>query len=118
MNNHTYDRDLAERLIPFLRSVTREIRERSAKIDRLDRALESRERRDPVAQRNLMQARMVEHRRALREAERELARLGCMLDDDHPLRVLIPGGSGSFEGGFAFDPERGGIEAIPVAGVR
>jgi hypothetical protein len=38
-------------------------------------------------------------------AMRELERLGCMLDLDHPLRVLIPAATTGTNGGFAWRPE-------------
>jgi hypothetical protein len=37
-------------------------------------------------------------------AIRELEKLGCALDADHPLRVLIPGSDGELENGYAWDP--------------
>lgn len=118
MHTHNYDREQAERLVPLLRSITREIRERSELIDRMDRAID-RERGDTRSgNASRWTVRLVEHRRALREAERELQELGCALDEDHPFRVLIPGSNGAYERGFAYDGSSGELRAITVGARR
>src|SRR5262245_45552827 len=98
-----YDRSRAERLVPLLASITREIRERHAELARLERAQEMVPPRDKTGREQRLELRIRELHQELRRSERELAVLGCTLDREHPLRVLIPGGSGRFEGGFAFD---------------
>lgn len=117
MNQHVYDRDQAQKLTVLLRSIAREIRERSAEIDRLELLLdgpsEFSSEREAQRARSLLEVRIVEHRRALRASERELALLGCRIDDDHPLRVLIPG-VGRAERGFAYDVLSGELEALPA----
>jgi hypothetical protein len=118
MTKHLYDRSLAERLIPLLRSITREIRERTTAIERLDLLLDAPASAQLLARQHELTARLVEHRRALRNAERELSGLGCILDEDHPLRVLIPGDDGEFDGGYAFDALSGSLESITLVGVR
>ncbi|MFO1008766.1 MAG: hypothetical protein U1F29_01735 [Planctomycetota bacterium] len=114
MNAHVYDRDQAERLVPLLQAIAREIRERNAHIDLLDEELADLPGDDRSGRKGLLLFELVEQRRALRQAERELTKLGCALDEDHPLRVLIPGGTGGFEGGFAFDALRNSLENLPV----
>jgi hypothetical protein len=116
MNQHVYDRDQAQKLTTLLRAIAREIRERSADIDRLERVLDAQRGpggdRDAERQRSLLSLRLVEHRHALLAAERELTRLGCRIDDDHPLRVLIPGAED--DSGFAYDVLSGELEALPA----
>ena len=41
-----------------------------------------------------------------------MTRLGCRIDEDHPLRVLIPGVEA--ESGFAYDVLSGELEALPL----
>jgi septal ring factor EnvC (AmiA/AmiB activator) len=88
----------AERLLPLLRSIGREIRDRSRVIDaqeeRLAALSETRdEHRLEIAQ---IESELSLNRRELRRIERELAELGCDLDADHPLRILIPGRGETF----------------------
>ncbi|MBK7875031.1 MAG: DUF2203 family protein [Planctomycetes bacterium] len=118
MNTHNYDRSQAERLVPLLKAIARELQERSGHIDQLERELETLRGDERSGPKGKLLVRLVEHRRALNEAERELAALGCALDEDHPLRVLIPGDRGEFEGGFAFDAVRNSLEPLPVDSVR
>ncbi|MBI5362781.1 MAG: DUF2203 family protein, partial [Planctomycetes bacterium] len=118
MQTHNYDREKAERLVPLLRSITREIRERSEVIERLDRAIGGARGDARAGHAARWELRLVEHRRSLRDAERELEELGCTLDEDHPLRILIPGSNGAFERGFAFDGSSGEPRAIAASGGR
>lgn len=114
MNQHVYDRDQAQKLTVLLRVIGREIRERATELERLEAELDGPRGsggRDEARRRSLLEARYLEHRRALRAAESELASLGCRIDDDHPLRVLIPG-IGVAEGGFAFDVLSGELESL------
>ena len=113
MNRHSYDPERAERLLPLLRSITAEIRERSEAIDALEHELQElggtrRERRGEV------EASLSIERRELRVARRELERLGCALDEDHPLRVLIPGADGAMDHGYAWSPIDGKLESLEV----
>jgi hypothetical protein len=92
---NAYDRDRAARLVPLLRSITREIRDRTRRIDALRRELElihdgARSRRYRERQ-----AELAIQLRELRLANAELERLGCSLDRSHPLRVLIPADGGA-----------------------
>ena len=105
MNRHSYDPERASALLPLLRSITAEIRERSEAIDALVLELQglghTRRARD---RRGAIEADRSVQRRELRVARRELERLGCSLDEDHPLRVLIPGADGALDHGFAWSP--------------
>jgi hypothetical protein len=105
MNRHRYDPERASALLPLLRSITAELRERSETIDALERELStlgmSRRTRE---RRGDLEGALSVQRRELRVAHRELERLGCQLDADHPLRVLIPGVDGDLDHGFAWSP--------------
>lgn len=89
MTKHHYRRDQLQSLLPLLRSITREIEERSAALTELEENLEALsgnpdETREVVAQ-------IATHRRQLRLAQRELERLGCSIVGTTPLTVRIPG---------------------------
>jgi hypothetical protein len=92
----------AEKIVPLVRAIGREMRERTfaiAELEEREAALA------PHRSAHLDELRRIEselstHRRELRRVERELAELGCNLDADHPLRILIPsdGGAIAYEG--------------------
>jgi len=105
MNRHSYDPERASALLPLLRSITAEIRERTETIDALESALqELGKTRRTRELRGDAEAKLSIERREIRVARRELERLGCVLDEDHPLRVLIPGADGALDHGFAWSP--------------
>ena len=102
MHPKSFDRKAAERMMPLLRSIGLEMRERTREVDRLEQRLdaltESREiHGEEVAS---LESQLSNHRRELRRIETELGHLGCTLDADHPLRILIPaeGGALAWEG--------------------
>ena len=96
-----YQRLEAQRLRPLLEAIAREIEERTAAIERLDRAgrrqgnkgMDPRSRAENTAQ-------LANHKRELRHAIEELEALGCTVDPAEPLTVLVPGPDGSLENGF------------------
>ena len=105
MSTKSFARRDAERLLPLVRSIGREIRERSRAIDELEERLadlaDERElHRDEIARTD---SELSCHRRELRRVERELAEIGCNLDADHPLRILIPGRGEQFAWEGRFD---------------
>ena len=104
--NHRFTPERAERLVPILRSIASEIGERTRAIERLESALDSTTtpQRETEMRTRALGAELAHQRRELRFAQRELARLGCTLDGDHPLRILIPGADGTFAGGYSWDP--------------
>lgn len=119
MTTHVYDRSRAERLVPLLQSILRELRERQQAIAGLERSIEERQRgtgRESNA--DLLLVQLAEHNQGERDALRELAHLGCVLDDDYPMRVLIPGDDGEFASGFCFDALSGALEELSVASAR
>jgi len=108
MNRNVYDEQRALQLVPLLRSITNEIQDRAQAIDRLEHRLDSVTRTARSASRTdalrEIEGNLSENRRELRMAKRELERLGCALDEDHPLRVLIPGTNGELDHGYAWTP--------------
>lgn len=105
---NAYDYDRAERLIPLIQSIHRELRERSEAIRDLNIQLHQLRQspRDDNADRSsrerLLQASIAAHKLEIRLANKELARFGCLVDEDNPFRVLIPGNSGEFRDGFSW----------------
>lgn len=108
MHANKYTRERAERLVPILRSIAREIGERTRTIERLEGHLETsssaRAGSRPSTARRGLEASLAHERRELRLATQELGRFGCAMDGDHPLRVLIPGEDGTFDNGYAWEP--------------
>ncbi|MEY2786452.1 MAG: hypothetical protein RL277_2664 [Planctomycetota bacterium] len=108
MKRHSYDTTSVQRLLPLLRSISMELRERSDAIENLDqRVLElggrnakRRKKSDALLD---VEADLANHRRELRHTQGELTKLGCVQDQDHPLRILIPGSDGEIEHGFTWD---------------
>jgi hypothetical protein len=91
----------AEQLLPLLVSIGREIKNRMRAIDELEtRMLRKRVASTASDEKRAQQAELAVHKRELRKTLRELEELGCKLDADHPLRILIPGLAGplAFEG--------------------
>lgn len=105
-----YDVNSAGRLIPFLEATHREIRERADQVRRLEnrlRLLSEEERAvSPV------NSALSIHRREIREAQRDLQRLGCKVEEFGPFQVLIPGSDGRLEHGFAWTA--GDVQVRPV----
>jgi hypothetical protein len=108
MHAREYTPDRAEQLVPMLRSIAREIDERTRSIERLESTLDT----PAVATRGSqhskelrgLEASLAHERRELRLAKRELSRFGCAMDEDHPLRILIPGEDGTLATGYAWNP--------------
>lgn len=98
MKRPANDRRDAERIVPLLRSIGTEIRERSAAVDMLeDRLAGFSSKRDTHREHIAhIESELSLHRRELRRTERELKDLGCDLDADHPLRILIPSKGGTY----------------------
>ncbi len=105
MKNIGYDRQAALRLVPLLRSIMREVCERSTAIAQLETRLEklSRSRKKSPESYDL-QARLATHRHELRLTRKEVSRLGCELDENHPMRVHIPGNNGELDNGLVYRP--------------
>ena len=99
---HVYAEPQAEKLLPLLVSIGREVKNRIRAIDELEQQLArygpSNPPRDQAGADAIAQ--LAVHKRELRSSLKELERLGCDMDADHPLRILIPGLNGpmAFEG--------------------
>ncbi len=103
MKNISYDRQHALRLVPLLRSIMREICERSSAIAQLETHLEKLSR--PLKKSPEfydLKSRLATHRHELRLTMKELSRLGCVLDGRHPMRVRIPSNSGELSHGYTW----------------
>jgi Uncharacterized conserved protein (DUF2203) len=105
----------AERLIPLIGTIHQEIRERSEAIRDINirlhqlrnvldahGAADRRNARERELEELNLRADIASHKREIRFAKKELARLGCSLDQDNPFRVLIPGTDGEIENGYAW----------------
>lgn len=97
MKKQAYDESAAEKLLPLLVSIGREIKHRMTAVSELEGILEKTPKGTDVSN---ITARLAIEKRELRTTLKELERLGCDLDPDHPLRILIPGLNGpmAFEG--------------------
>ena len=102
MSLRTYALKEAERMVPLLRSIGREIKSRLKATEAIQKRIEglSRSPRKNELEIFNLEAELSVQRREIRCSEKELERLGCSLDADHPLRILIPSPAGhwTFEG--------------------
>ena len=81
----------AMRMVPLLRSIATEIKERTralAELEARHKAL-ARERRAHSVEVWEIEARLIDERRELRRVEKELARLGWYVDECYPQPVLL-----------------------------
>jgi hypothetical protein len=90
--NKTYQQDEAQRLYPLIRSIGREISARSAELARIRDLVAA---LAPTGHVHGEQVRRLESEastqlREIRHAEKELSRLGCRLEADGTVRILIP----------------------------
>lgn len=105
-----YDYARADRLVPLLRSVNGEIRDRKHAVRRLERQLAQLS--SDEDEYFLVQAELANHRLEIRRAREELEQLGCVVDEANPLRVLIPGENGALEQGFAWEVGDAQVRAL------
>ena len=96
MKRRAYAMNEVQRMVPLLRSIRREIRARLKEIEGLEERLEHAAPPTPGEPNDAddLRADLAVQRRELRCAERELERLGCKLDENHPLRILVPSAVG------------------------
>lgn len=98
---HAYDKDNASKLVPLLESIFVEVAERRRAIRQLERELQAAKREGSAPGTiSELTAKLAVHRRELRIAAKEFERLGCVVDEHNPNRVIIPGASGALERGF------------------
>ncbi len=114
MQTQTITVNEAERLLPLIRAIRREIRERTLAAADLEQRLEALASTRKVHAREIaaIESELSAHRRELRRIERELHELGCKQDSDRPLRILMP----SEDGELAVDGElsKTAIRRIPL----
>lgn len=94
-----YDRNDAQKLVPLLDAIFREIAERRREIRLLEKQLaalrqETASDLGETALHRELRAQLATHRRELRSAQKEFERLGCEVDEHNPNRVLILGPNG------------------------
>ena len=103
MNNTLYDRGRATRLVPLLGSITREIQERTVRLDRIERKIHNiTSARGESADVSNLVAEAATHRRELRLAKDELLELGCSIVGTRPLTIRIPGRRGEAKRRFVW----------------
>ena len=96
MLTRNYDIQDAERLMPLLRAIRRELRERTLKTAELESRLTdlSEDRQANAKQIQRLESELSTQLRETRRVEKELGELGCTVDEDRPLRILIPSEDG------------------------
>jgi hypothetical protein len=101
MKSRIYALQEAERIVPLLRSIGREIQARRRESGEIQKRIETLRAHPPrtAPEAASLESELATHLREIRAAEKELERLGCRLDEEHPLRILIP----SLNGDWAFD---------------
>lgn len=113
----SYDAPRARALVPLLRAITQELQERDHATERLEHRLGVLRRRDGSdhdgSEAVSIRTQLSTHLHERRRAHGEIERLGCVLDEDHALRVLIPGHDGKFVHGYAWSPIDGVFQAVP-----
>jgi hypothetical protein len=95
-----YDSRGAERLIPLLRQIQKEIRQRSDSIRKCYVQIKGLGNSRKTLS-GALRAEISNHKREIRHARKEFDRLGCLIDETAPYRVLIPGADGT--NGFAWE---------------
>jgi hypothetical protein len=90
------DRNDAQKLVPLLDAIFREVADRRREVRMLEKQLAAAKRVPGEGDEGAsLQARLATHRRELRLARKEFERLGCIVDEHNPNRVLILGPNGS-----------------------
>jgi chromosome segregation ATPase len=90
MTNETAILQRAKRMVPLMHSITREARDRTRAIRHLEAKLKelSSRRGEQTAEIRPVESELFFHRREIERVQKELARLGCSLDVDHPERIV------------------------------
>jgi hypothetical protein len=97
-----YDTQHAKQLLPLLESIVREVADRLHEIRVIQGRLAAFEDVEATPEFFDLKAALSNHRREIRLATAELERLGCVVDEKYPLRIIIPGTDGNPE--FQWDP--------------
>jgi len=91
---HTDDKDFAQKLVPLLDAIFREVADRRREVRLLEKQLATATREGDDDQLTELRAKLATHRRELRLSRKEFERLGCEVDESNPNRVLILGSNG------------------------
>jgi len=108
MKTTTRSQENAERMVPLLRAIGQEVRERNLAVLALetriaDLALAPKLHAEEIA---MLESELACHRRELRGIEREMERLGCSFDQDDPNRIVVPGTAVSLALGHSLSDTR------------
>ena len=81
---------VARRMSPLIRSIGREVQDRSSEIQRLEAELEKllAGPGEPIHEIRRVESELFRQRRGIEQVQAELARLGCILDADHPEQIV------------------------------
>jgi hypothetical protein len=90
MTNETAILQRAKRMVPLIHSITMEARDRTRAIRHLEEKVAELSARpgEQTAEIRSVEAELFLHRRELERVQKELARLGCSLDAEHPERIV------------------------------
>ena len=102
-HDSTYDIRGANRLLPLLRSIGKEIEERTEALERLEQEIERLQPQSRTTQESrALIAEAASQRRELRHAREELQRFGCSVLGTAPLTIRIPGRVGEAKKSFVW----------------
>lgn len=112
-----YDKDHASKLVPLLEAIFAEVADRRVAVRKLERELAQAKREGaPSDVTSQLTAQLANHRRELRLSSKEFERLGCVVDEHNPNRVIIPGKGGVLERGFHWQAGESEIHANSIEG--
>jgi hypothetical protein len=118
MKNQTDVLQKAKLMMPLIRSITSEARDRALAIRRLEARHEELSSRpgEHTAEIRPVEVELFFHRREIERVQKELARLGCSLDAEHPNRIVCSadGDEWSYEERLdetGFRPDRSGSKS-------
>ncbi len=110
-----YDRERASRLVPLLEAICQEVAERNHRIRILERRVEQLGAEEQAGAEGLeLKAQLATHKREVRLAMRELDHLGCVVDQEHPSTICIPGRDGNLDCGFRWNAVDGSIHRVAL----
>ena len=101
-HDSTYDIHGANRLLPLLRSIGKEIEERTESLERLEASIALQPAGSQTTEARALVAEAASQRRELRHAREELQRFGCSVLGTAPLTIRIPGRVGEAKKSFVW----------------
>ena len=93
MKHNMESNQAAERLMPLLRAIGKEMKERTTAIRALEARIADLARSPALNAREIsvLESELSLHRRELRGVEKEMSRLGCTIDEADPNRIMVAG---------------------------